>query len=425
MITHQSSCSYVDIVTGETPGIDALPDLEEDEEVDLSGYNFVPSVSDGVIHGTANLSKMKAILAAASSSGIAYNSYKDFTNYSYSKSTYTDYIGNIPTYIARDSGTAGSTDEAGNTYPETFSSNSTTVTRHFDAAYMSALQYALGVDDAEDHAYKALDILYQYSQSVTVLYNTGNAPLMCGQGYHAAAALALLDGYSGLTDEKKASIVDNLLVGCFIPVLDWYFDKEIDGAYTNGNWGLCACLTYLAIAVVAEDPEMYSFAVNEFLNGNGNGTIYHYFDAETGQCQETGRDQGHVQFGLSCAALFCEVAYNQGHDEMYLENDEVLLKGFEYTAQVLLGLDVEYKVYQDYTAAKKYSNWTSISSQEDEVGGYSACWSVVYNHFVNRLGKEMPYTNLLFETNGWPSEYNSNGLWYDMFTFAPHQNDQL
>ncbi|MFI3282545.1 MAG: hypothetical protein SNG10_03340, partial [Rikenellaceae bacterium] len=145
-------------------------------------------------------------------------------------------------------------------------------------------------------------------------------------------------------------------------------------------------------------------------------------DEVTGQCQETGRDQAHVQFGFSCAALICEVAYNQGDASLYLENSTALLTGFEYTAKLLLGEDVPYYVWTDITG--KYCKWGSIGTSDPDTGPvYSKCWSVAYNHFVNRLGMSMPYTLRLFEENNWPSTYSSEGYWYDMFTFTPHPGD--
>ncbi len=445
--------STVTFVLGAIDGWDS--DVEDDVIYDVSDYKFVAAASDGVVHGSGNLDKMKAIIAKADPSSVGYKAYVDLTNYSYGKSSWSGYVGNIPTYISRDAGTAGDLDEGNNPYPVSFSKNSSTVTNHFDAAYMSALQYALGVEDAEAHAAKALAILKGYAESVTVVYDTGNAPLMCGQGYHAASALALLKGYEGLTDEIYDMIVDDLLVGCFIPVLDRFFQTGSKGGgvpYTNGNWGLCATLTYMTIAVVAEDAEMYKFAINQYRTGEGcsnhnsalwegssfdegqiynymndNGSIFNYLDPVTGQCQETGRDQAHVQFGLSCAALICEVAYNQGHPELYRENSDALLTGLEYTAELLLlGYankdNLRYFNWWDVTG--KYRKWTSIGTDEDDFS-YGKCWTVVYNHFVNRLGMEMPYTKQLFESEGWPSSYTSEGYWYDMFTFAPHPDDQL
>ena len=40
--------------------------------------------------------------------------------------------------------------------------------------------------------------------------------------------------------------------------------------------------------------EMYKKAIDIYLYGYENGSIRYYIDGETGQCQESGRDQTHA-----------------------------------------------------------------------------------------------------------------------------------
>ncbi|MFR9602257.1 MAG: alginate lyase family protein [Rikenellaceae bacterium] len=374
-----------------------------------------------VVYSPEQINKLKAIIAKADRNSVAYRSYLDLVDYPYAKSTWDGYVGNIPNYIARDAGEKGQPDRWGKPYPITFTRNAALVTRHFDAAYMSALLFALDVEDAQAHGAKALAILKGYTENVELVCNSSNAPLMCGQAYHVASALALLKEYGceGLTEEIYDSIVDDLLMGCFIPILNDFFAAP---PYTNGNWGLCAILSYMSVAIVAQNQEMYDFAIDQYLNGKDNGTIYNYIDPKSGQCQETGRDQAHVQFGFSCAALICEVAYNQGNADLYLENETALLVGLEYTAKLLLGDEVPYYVWSDISG--KYCRWQTIGTADHKDGpSYNKCWSVVYNHFVNRLGMSMPNTYRLLERENWPSKYSAEGYWFDMFTFAPHPGD--
>jgi hypothetical protein len=56
--------------------------------------------------------------------------------------------------------------------------------------------------------------------------------------------------------------------------------------------------------------------------------------SETGQLQESGRDQAHAQLGIGLLAALCETARNQG-DDLYSTDDNRLLKGFEYKASYL------------------------------------------------------------------------------------------
>ena len=53
--------------------------------------------------------------------------------------------------------------------------------------------------------------------------------------------------------------------------------------------------------------------MNFYLYGNDNGTISHYIDGDTGQCQESGRDQQHTVLGLGAVSAICELAWKQGN----------------------------------------------------------------------------------------------------------------
>jgi hypothetical protein len=66
-----------------------------------------------------------------------------------------------------------------------------------------------------------------------------------------------------------------------------------------------------------------------------------WFINETGQCQESGRDQGHTQLGLAHLGDCCEIAWHQGLD-LYGYADSLLLKGVEYTAKYNLGETVPF-----------------------------------------------------------------------------------
>ena len=89
---------------------------------------------------------------------------------------------------------------------------------------------------------------------------------------------------------------------------------------------------------------MYRQAVDYYLNGYDNGSLPRYI-SETGQSQETGRDQGHAQLGLEAMADICEMAWTQG-DDLWGALDNRLMKGFEYAARYNLGYGVPFKTWQ-------------------------------------------------------------------------------
>jgi hypothetical protein len=131
-------------------------------------------------------------------------------------------------------------------------------------------------------------------------------------------------------------------------------------------------------------------SIDYFLNGEGNGSILHaVYDADTGQLQESGRDQAHAQLGIGLLAALCEIANSQG-DDLYAAADNRLLKGFEYTAQYLLGMDVPFKTYSDQSRTH-----TEISPLNREQR--RPIYEMVWNHYANRRGVPTPYSQQLAE----------------------------
>ena len=112
----------------------------------------------------------------------------------------------------------------------------------------------------------------------------------------------------------------------------------------------------------------------------------HYIINDTGQCQESGRDQQHTQLGLAHLADCCEIAWHQGLD-LYGRAGNLLLKGFEYTARYNLGEDVPFTETLDRTGKYHHSH---IST--DGRGRLRAEFEQVYNHYANRVGIPAPYT---------------------------------
>ncbi len=122
------------------------------------------------------------------------------------------------------------------------------------------------------------------------------------------------------------------------------------------------------------------------MDGSGDGSLLHYVINESGQCQESGRDQGHAQLGIALLAAACEIGWHQGID-MYGAVDNRLLKGFEYAAKYNLGNDVPFVPYIDRTGKYK----ASVISQINR-GRFPPVYEMVYNHYQNRMGIAAPFT---------------------------------
>jgi len=127
---------------------------------------------------------------------------------------------------------------------------------------------------------------------------------------------------------------------------------------------------------------MFQKAVDYFLHGVGNGAVNHYFK-ETGQCQESGRDQGHTQMGLEYLVNSAEIAWKQGVD-LYSAYNNRLAKGFEYVAKYNQGEDVPFEYYESYQGKYKH---TVIS--EKGRGHLRAMYEKIVNHYYNRMGMDM------------------------------------
>lgn len=256
------------------------------------------------------------------------------------------------------------------------------------AAYYNALMYAITLDEA--HAQKSAEILKAYASTLTSLGTTDNVLLVGIQGIKFIYAAEVIHSMcpAQLNDDDFAKVC-KMLKDIFIPVLDNFYKTP---PYTNGNWGACATMTYIAAAVLFDDKDMYKRAIDQYLYAKDNGTIRYYVD-DSGQNQESGRDQAHAQLGLYGLAMTCEVAWKQGTD-LYSVMNNRLCKGFEYTAKYNLGNDdVPYKVWTDLTG--KYSNWTKISTERR--GEFRQIYEVTYNHYAVRKKRDMPYTKSVLD----------------------------
>lgn len=147
----------------------------------------------------------------------------------------------------------------------------------------------------------------------------------------------------------------------------------------------------MAAAILWDNEEMYNKAVDFYLHANDNGTIAHYISGDTGQIQESGRDQGHSMLGIGALATVCEIAWQQG-DDLYSALDNRLMKGFEYVAKYNLGYNVPFAVWKDVTG--KYSNWTEISNKGR--GRYMPIFEMTYNHLLYGKGCRCLIRNRFF-----------------------------
>lgn len=318
----------------------------------------------GILHNRQDLDRIKSLVASGGYP--PYGSYLSMRALATASATYQ--IRGPYANIARDGVDANTT--AG------FQSD-------FNAAYHNALQWIITGNEA--HAKKSIEILNAYSNTLTGITGTNDNALTASLGGFILVNAAEIMRYSypgwAAADVTKC---ETMFRNVFVKEMNLFYARP---AYSNGNWGASVIKSMMGMGVFLNDKEIFNKAVNFYYsNGVDNGSLSNYIINETGQSQESGRDQGHVQLGLGCLAEACEVGYKQNLD-MYGAMDNRLLKGYEYTAKYNLGNEVPYVQWKDVTG--KYSSWPVISSQGR--GGFSAVYEIAYNAYVVRKKMTMPY----------------------------------
>ena len=247
---------------------------------------------------------------------------------------------------------------------------------------------------------KALEIINAYADKLQRL-DGHDAPLCLIQGYWLCRAMMI-------EKPHRTPAWAAMLRRAMVPTMDKF---EANSPYANGNWGAIVNRFRMACALAMDDKAMYQAAIDYFLHANDNGALPNYV-SETGQCQETGRDQGHAQLGLGAMCEICEMAWEQG-DDLWGTLDNRLMKGMEYTARYNLGYDVPFTTWTDCTGL--YNDWTEPGAM-----GRGKLWDIYrlpYQHYVGRKGLKMPYTKkvLALQDKARKKGENKGNLEADMF----------
>lgn len=246
-----------------------------------------------------------------------------------------------------------------------------------NAAYQNALMWCITGDEA--HAKKAVEILDGWSATLKVFDGT-DVELGAGLcGFKLVNAAELMRYTYPKWDTMHIVRCRRMLRDIFYPPL-----KDF-ALWAHGNWDLACMKTMMAIGIFCDDHAMFDKAVDYFYHGQGNGALTHYIINDTGQVQESGRDQPHTQLGIGQLAEMCEMGWSQGLD-MYGEAGNRLLKGFEYVARYNLGEEVPFTPYVDMSGRFPAQKIAPRSPQLRPI------FEMVYNHYVRRKGLTAPWT---------------------------------
>lgn len=232
-------------------------------------------------------------------------------------------------------------------------------------AYNCALLWYLTGD--KHYANTAIRILDSWSDTLWD-FDYNDAKLLSGWTGHAFCNAAEILRYTGAGwSQKGIDRFTRMLMTVYYPLLRYYFPTA------NGNWDGAICHTLLAIAIFTDNRALFNDAVDHLLHGPVNGSIFKYI-YPNGQCEESGRDQGHVQLGLGEFAGAAQVAYTQGVD-LFSIGDDRIARGYEYTAGYLLG-------HTPYC-------YCEISPRSRHLGGD---FEYVYRHYAAE-GLKLPFVS--------------------------------
>ncbi len=234
-------------------------------------------------------------------------------------------------------------------------------------AYNCALIWYITGDKA--YATKARDVLNAWSERLWD-FDYNDAKLLAAWTGHVlcnAAELLRHTPGSGWQPQDTQRF-SHLMMTVYYPLMRYYFPQA------NGNWDGAIIHSLLAIAVFTDNRPLFQQAMDHLLHGPVNGSLFKYIYPD-GQCQESTRDQAHVQLGLGEFAGAAQIAFTQGVD-VFSMGDNRLALGYEYTAQFLAG--------------KTPYCYGEISERAKTLRDD---YEYVYRHYT-AMGVDMPYTKL-------------------------------
>jgi parallel beta-helix repeat protein len=231
-------------------------------------------------------------------------------------------------------------------------------------AYNCALMWV--ITNEKRYAEKAIEIINAWSP-VLWDFDYNDAKLLAGWTGHIFCNAAEILRYTDSGWQRKdIDSFTNMLMAVYYPLMRLYYPQA------NGNWDGAIIHSLLAIGIFTDNREIFDNAIHHFLYGPVNGSVFKYI-YPSGQCQETMRDQGHVQLGLGEFAGAAQVAYTQGVDLFSIGNNRIAL-GYEYTAGFLMG--------------KKPHSYGVISERAKKLRDD---YEYVYRHYT-AMGLTLPYT---------------------------------
>ena len=310
---------------------------------------------------------------------------------------------------------------------------------YWDAAEVYQLSLRWQITGDNNYANTAINILNAWANTCTNLCGDPNVALLGLQGYQFACAAENLRTYTNwnTSDFNK---FQSFMTNVWYPLSHSWLSSHWGACATHAwaNWDLCNMDTVLAIGVLSDRRDIYNEAISYYTNSVGAGAASQVMPFShpgyLGQCQESGRDQGHCTLDPVLLGVFCEIAWNQG-DDMYGYNTNELLQLSEYVTKYNvqpLNNTVPFVCYLNcdyYTWNTEYGGCTPVVASGSR-GTVRPGWSLIYNHYANRRGLSAPWTGLMaaeVNAEGGGGNYGGNSGGYDQlgFTTLTHTLDSI
>ena len=347
-------------------------------------------------------------------------------------------------------------------YPNDWN-NYTHLMRDAASAYQLALRWKISGDDS--YAKAGVDILNAWAKKCTgyIVGSDGkfidpNENLIAIQIHQLANAAEVLRTYKGWNEadftKYKAWMKD-----VFYPFATNFLSTHEGRACALHywlNWDLANMTAILSIGILNDDNFLINEAIQYFKYGIGSGNIVNGVpfvhqdpDSEEllGQCQESGRDQGHATLCVSLMGVVCQMAKNIGEDLFAYDNYRALAM-CEYIAKYNYGTtetgsasaswnlsnfkyDVSSLPYTTYENCEG-GVWPSMSYEEHKNGNETRgsvrpAWELFYRYALDnnrpaRYAKEwvelMRQNASRGNSDGGAGDYGPNSGGYDQLGFG-------
>lgn len=260
-----------------------------------------------------------------------------------------------------------------------------------DLRAMYGLALAWNISKDERYGALAVRFLNAWSSTLTAISGTTDRYLAAGlYGYQLANVAEIMRSFPGWADADQAAF-RAMLLDTFYPLSSEWLVKHDGSCETHfwANWDMSNLAGMMAIGVFADRPDIYDEAMTYLYAGKGNGAlesmIYYVHPGNLGQFQESGRDQGHSNLGVTLMGVLAKQAFNQG-DDLFAWKNYRLLSAFEYIARYNVGEDVPFAPYGPNCVGVRQE---VVSA--DGRGHKRRSWLLPLNHYRNQLGIAVPW----------------------------------